>query len=156
MRSHSPEKIILLFFFLVVAAIGYSQDVASASDFSSIEAILQDNQKGTGQVAITLESFAGKNVKRVSQLASRAEIWLGNQRLTTLFADSPSVVKQKRRILFPFKPIKLPAGYYFLTARLYRRGSFFAREKHHDISFQVGIRPGKIVKIYKSIPFFVW
>ncbi|MGM0598236.1 MAG: hypothetical protein ACQETH_00345 [Candidatus Rifleibacteriota bacterium] len=156
MRLDNLIKIFFVFLFLLVASTSYCQKVASFSDFSDISSILDDTKKGVGKVAITLESFAGKNVKRVSQLAQRAEIWLGNKRLATLFDDSASVIKEKRRILFSFRPIRLPVGYYSLTARLYRRGSFYAREKHHDVNFQVGIHPGKIVKIYKSIPFFVW
>ena len=156
MKSEIHIKIILIFIFCLAVLPIYSQKIASFTNFSDIEAAINNSKSGIGQVAITLESFAGKNVKRISQLAQRAEIWLGNTRLATLFEDSPTVVKQKRRILFSFKPIKLTAGYYILTAKLYRKGSFYAREKHHDISFQVGIHPGKIVKIYKSIPFFVW
>lgn len=111
---------------------------------------------GEGGLAVTLETFAGKNVKRASQLATRVELWLGDKRLASLDKDSQEVVSEKKRRIFIFPEIRLPAGYYFITARLYAHGSLHGRQKWHSETFQVGIHPGKTSRIFKKISFFLW
>ncbi|MDN5279555.1 MAG: hypothetical protein PWR01_3520 [Clostridiales bacterium] len=137
------------------ARVGMTEPDIVAS-FSDVEALLDKIPEGRGKIAVTIESFSGKNAKRVSQVADRVEIWLGAKRLASLDASSPEVVEENRRRIFPFEPIELDAGYYFLTVRMYRKGTFSARNKWNGETFQIGIHPGKIARIHKTIPFFVW
>jgi hypothetical protein len=127
------------------------------ASFSDVEALLERVPQGTGKLLLTVESFSGKNAKRVSQVADRVEIWLGARRIASLDANSPQVVEEgRRRRIFPFPPIELSSGYYFLTVRLYRKGSFSARQKWQGETFQVGIHPGRTTRLHKTIPIFLW
>ncbi len=127
------------------------------ASFSDVEALLEKVPQGTGQLVLTVESFSGKDAKRVSQVADRVEIWLGARRIASLDANSPKVVEEgRRRRIFPFPPIELSSGYHFLTVRLYRKGSFSARQKWDGETFQVGIHPGRTTRLHKTIPIFLW
>ncbi|MBU1107896.1 MAG: hypothetical protein KKB51_14580 [Candidatus Riflebacteria bacterium] len=109
---------------------------------------------GRGRLTVSIESFKGANLRRVSQLADRVEIWLGDKRLAALNHSDIEVVKEKNRRIFLFPEISLNNGYYFLTVRLYSQASLYGRDKWHGEIFQVGIHPDKISRVYKKIPFF--
>ncbi|GAB4282105.1 MAG: hypothetical protein Kow0029_27500 [Candidatus Rifleibacteriota bacterium] len=141
--------------FVLCSATVWSQIDVVAS-FSDIEARLNNIPEKNGQVVITIESFSGKNAKRISQLADRVEIWLGSKRIASMDSSAREVVDEGRRRLFPFPPIEMKPGYYFLTARLFRKGTLSARHKWKGETFQVGIHPGQISRVHKIVPFFVW
>lgn len=146
---------VALFFavFLSLSAFA-SPDIAS---FSDVEALLDRVPAGRGSLVLTVESFSGKNPKRISQVADRVEVWLGARRIASMDAESEeSVIDGHRRTVFPLPAIDLEAGYYFITVRLYRRGSFSARSKWQGETFQIGIHPGRVTRIHKSIPIFLW
>ena len=126
------------------------------ASFSDVEALLDQIEQGRGKLILSIESYSGKNAKRVSQLADRVEIWLGKKRIASMDASSGEVVDEGRRRIFPFAPIELEKGYYFITVRLYRKGTFSARQKWNGETFQVGIHPGKTTRLQKSIPIFLW
>lgn len=144
----------ILLFFTPCIIVALPEVVAS---FSDIEVLFEKLPQGIGTLLLTVETFSGKNLKRVSQLADRVEIWLGARRIASLDAESPQVVKEgRRRRIFPFPPIELSCGYYFLTVRLYKKGLFSARQKWHGETFQVGIHPGSTTRLHKTIPIFLW
>ncbi|MFZ5949063.1 MAG: hypothetical protein ACOYXC_00040 [Candidatus Rifleibacteriota bacterium] len=155
MQKNSLKSFFLFLLMLLVSAIIHASPDIVAS-FSDVEELIQTSPAGKGKLVLTIESFAGKDVKRVSQLADRVEIWLGARRIASMNATDENVVTEKRRRLFPFDAIELPVGYYFITVRLYRQGSFYARDKWDGETFQVGIHSGKITRLQKSIPIFLW
>jgi hypothetical protein len=125
------------------------------ASYSDLENQL-DMPQGRGKLSITVESFAGMNVKRASCKVGRAEIWLGARRLASMPANDADVVDEGKRRLFVFPLIELEAGYYFITIRLYGPGTLSARQKWNGITFQVGIHPQKVSRVHKTIPVFLW
>lgn len=123
---------------------------------SSPVADLPDPVKGAGDLSLTIESFAGGNPKRISQLAQRVEVWLGDRRLASLNQDAPEVVNENRRRLFIFPDIRLPHGFYFITVRCYGPAALYGRQKWHGETFQVGIHPDKTTRVTRRITFFHW
>lgn len=109
---------------------------------------------GSGRLTISIESFKGANPRRISQLADRVEVWLGDKRLAALNYSDPEVVNEKHRRIFLFPEINLDCGYYFITVRLYSPAALYGRDKWHGETFQVGIHPDKTSRVYKKIPFF--
>lgn len=112
--------------------------------------------RGKGKLSISIETFNGENPKRVGQIAERAELWLGDKRISSLNKDDSEVVSEKNRRIFIFPEIELDNGYYFITVRLYSPGAFHGRQKSYEQTFQVGIHPDKSCKVYKKMPFFHW
>lgn len=152
----SPRLLLLLTGFILATRMIFALPDVVAS-FSDVEALLQKTPQGSGHLVLTVESFSGKNFKRVSQVADRVEIWLGARRIASMDATSPEVVEEgRRRRIFPFPPLEFACGYYFITVRLYRKGSFSARDKWEGETFQVGIQPGRITRLHKTIPIFLW
>ncbi len=146
-------KIMLACCLVLPVAINASPQLIAS--YSDIENQLEMSQ-GSGKLAITVESFAGMNVKRASHKAQRAEIWLGAKRLASMQADDANVVDEGDRRLFVFPLIELNAGYYFITIRLYGPGVLSARQKWNGTTFQVGIHPLKVSRVHKVIPAFLW
>lgn len=148
----------------------YSDEIASAgSTASSVASLpfsyelpsapvveLPDPVKGNGDLSLTIESFAGGNPKRISQVAQRVEVWLGDRRLASLNQDDPEVVTENRRRLFVFPNIRLPQGFYFITVRCYGPAALYGRQKWHGETFQVGIHPDKTSRVSRRITFFHW
>jgi hypothetical protein len=158
MRIFPVAGIILLM--MAIPRCGISQIPVSESVVASaaVEVIeeLPDPVSGEGQVAFTIETFSGENPKRISRLAHRVELWLGDRRLAALNAGDPEVVEEKNRRLFVFPAIKLPHGYYFITARCHGSAFLFGRDKWHGETFQVGIHPDATSRVYRKISFFHW
>jgi len=119
-----------------------------------LEKVLPEPVVGRGRLAVSIESFKGANLRRVSQLADRVEIWLGDKRLAALNQSDPEVVKEKNRSIFLFPEISLNNGYYFITVRLYGSAALYGRDKWHGEIFQVGIHPDKTSRVYKKVAFF--
>ncbi len=111
---------------------------------------------GKGKLSVSIETFSGENPKRVGQLADRAELWLGYQRLASLNRDFDEVDSERNRRVFNFPEIVMHSGYYFITVRLYSPGALHGRQKSHEQTFQVGIHPDRISRVYKKMPFFHW
>ncbi len=109
---------------------------------------------GPGQLSVSIESFTGGNPRRISLMADRIEIWLGDHRLASLSYSDPEVVCERNRRIFLFPEISLENGYYFITARLYSHATLYGRDKWHGETFQVGIHPDKTSRVYKKIAFF--
>lgn len=149
-------KIYLLSLFSLIFLLPALAKPDLVASFSDVEALLDQMPKGKGKVVITIESFSGKNAKRISQLADRVEIWLGAKRIASMDASSQETVDERRRRIFPFPAFELEAGYYFFTVRLYRKGALFSRAKWNGDIFQLGVHPGKVSRIHKTIPFFLW
>lgn len=114
------------------------------------------NKVETGKLSVVIESFAAKNIKFASQVAKKVEIWIGNRCVGRLTKDSNAVTLDKGMRFFSFPLIELKTGYYFITVRLYKRGWVSGKTKYEKKTFQVGIHSGKITKIYKKIPIFLW
>lgn len=110
--------------------------------------------KGRGRLSVAIESFAGANPRRISRMADRVEIWLGDHRIASLNYTDPEVVREKNRRIFLFPEISLGNGYYFITARLYSHATLYGRDKWHGETFQIGIHPDKISRVYKKVAFF--
>jgi hypothetical protein len=117
---------------------------------------LPDPVRGKGELSVTIESYSGINPKRASQLADRAELWVGDRRIAALDLDSTDIDSEKNRRIFKFPEITLESGYYFITLRLYSQGALHGRHKSFEKTFQVGIHPDRVSRIYKKIPFFHW
>jgi len=115
---------------------------------------LPEPVRGEGRLSVSIESFKGGNPKRISRLADRVEIWLGDHRLASLNYTDPEVVKEKNRRIFLFPELELMNGYYFITVRLYSSAVFYGRDKWHGETFQVGIHPGRTSRVYKKVAFF--
>ncbi len=118
--------------------------------------IIPDPIEGTGKLSVTVESFAGVNPKRASQVADRAELWLGDHRISALDLNFLETTGENSRRLFQFPEITLKSGYYFVTLRLYSPGALHGRRKSYEKTFQVGIHPERVSKINKKVPFFHW
>ena len=110
--------------------------------------------RGDGKLSISIESFKGGNPKRISLLADRVEVWLGDHRLASLNYTDPEVVKEQNRRIFLFPELNLANGYYFITVRLYSSSAFYGRDKWHGETFQVGIHPGRTARVYRKVAFF--
>jgi len=115
---------------------------------------LPEPQRGEGKLSISIESFKGANPKRISRLAERVEIWLGDHRLASMNYTDPEVVREKNRRIFLFPELKFANGYYFITVRLYSSAAFYGRDKWHGETFQVGIHPGRTSRVYRKVAFF--
>lgn len=144
------RKSYFIILFVIVASSLFAKDNPSA------KVVFPNLEKKRGMLSLIVESYASKNVKFTSQLAEKAELWLGDICLAKLTKASSDVVSEKRRRIFPFPAIKLAPGYYFVTVRLYKKGWVSGRSKWKGETFQIGIHPGKICKIYKKIPFLLW
>lgn len=127
-------------------------DPATAS--ADLKQSLPEPFVGVGRLAISIESFKGANPKRISQLADRVEIWLGDKRLAALNHTDPEVVTEKNRRIFLFPELSFVNGYYFVTVRLYSHAALYGRDKWHGETFQVGIHPDKTSRVYKKVAFF--
>jgi len=165
MRVRHPQ--ILLLLSLCLASLPASGQIATPSELTpaflrepeprqTTPVDIPDPVTGTGRLSITIESFGGENPKRISQLADRVELWLGDKRLASLNHDFDEVVSERNRRVFYFPEIEMPAGYYFITVRLYSPGALHGRQKSHEQTFQVGIHPDKTSRVYKKMPFFHW
>ncbi|HNX77381.1 MAG TPA: hypothetical protein PLM07_02735 [Candidatus Rifleibacterium sp.] len=163
--SGSLLLMLLLVFFMPVAA--QAQTVATSSELTPAflrgsdtiplpPVVIPDPVSGKGRLSITIETFSGENPKRVAQHAIRAELWLGDHRIASLNEDEENVSSEKDRRIFNFPEIEMAYGYYFITVRLYSRGDLHGRRKSHEQTFQVGIHPGRISRVYKKMPFFHW
>jgi hypothetical protein len=126
----------------------------SSAVTSSTAALLPEPVLGDGRLSISIESFKGANPRRISRLADRVEVWLGDRRLASLDHTAPEVVKEKNRRIFLFPELTLANGYYFVTVRLYSHAVFYGRDKWHGETFQVGIHPERTSRVYKKIAFF--
>ncbi|PKL46360.1 MAG: hypothetical protein CVV42_16730 [Candidatus Riflebacteria bacterium HGW-Riflebacteria-2] len=126
-----------------------AQEVASQSAEG-----LPEPLRGEGKLSISIESFKGGNPKRISRLADRVEIWLGDHRLASLNHADPEVVREKNRRIFLFPELHLTNGYYFITVRLYSTATLYGRDKWHGETFQVGIHPGRTARVYRKVAFF--
>lgn len=111
---------------------------------------------GKGRLSVSIETFSGGDPKRIAQQAGRVELWLGDLRLASLNEDFDEVNREKNRRVFNFPDIEMECGYYFITVRLYSPGDLHGRRKSHEQTFQVGIHPDRISRIYKKMPFFHW
>ncbi|NLF96000.1 MAG: hypothetical protein GX569_04615 [Candidatus Riflebacteria bacterium] len=115
---------------------------------------LPEPRHGEGKLSISIESFKGANPKRISRLAERVEIWLGDKRLASLNSSDPEVVREKNRRIFLFPELEFASGYYFITVRLYSSAVLYGRDKWHGETFQVGIHPGRTSRVYRKVAFF--
>lgn len=165
MRVRHPQ--ILLLLSLCLASLPVAGQIATPSELTPTflrepeprqtnPVEIPDPVTGTGRLSITIESFGGENPKRISQLADRVELWLGDKRLASLNHDFDEVVSERNRRVFYFPEIEMPVGYYFITVRLYSPGALHGRQKSHEQTFQVGIHPEKTSRVYKKMPFFHW
>ena len=131
-----------------------AQPAATATPAISPGQALPEPVVGTGRLAVSIESFKGANPKRISRLADRVEIWLGDKRLASLNHVDPEVVNEKNRRIFLFPELSLANGYYFITVRLYSSAALYGRDKWHGETFQVGIHPDKTSRVYNRVAFF--
>lgn len=89
-------------------------------------------------------------------MADRVEIWHGDTLLAMVANGSPKVKNSRHCRVFNFPRIPLPAGFHFVTIRVYAEG-FFSRDiKWKGRTFQIGIQKGRTTWIKKVFPFFVW
>ncbi len=147
----------LLLCLITVGLTASEQDYAmTASQSQAFEVHLDEPVKGNGLLDVSIESFTGKNPKRITQIADRVELWLGQRRLASLNKGDQGVVEEKTRRIFVFSGISLPHGYYIVSARAYSPAVFYGRNKWHEERFQVGIHPGKTSRVYRKIKFFHW
>lgn len=166
-----PLRLALMLIFFLTPCFCRAQSIATSSDltpsflrnaasdtsmqaFTTVE--LPDPVSGKGHLSVSIETFSARNPKRVAQHAVRAELWLGDHRLASLNDDLAQVDNEKNRRVFNFPDIEMASGYYFITVRLYSHGDLHGRRKSHEQTFQIGIHPDRISRVYKKMPFFHW
>ena len=159
--------LLLLFTGLFMPVAAYEQAVATSSELTPVFlrgsdtiplplVVIPEPVSGKGRLSITIETFTGENPKRIAQHAIRAELWLGDHRLASLNEDEENVSSEKNRRIFNFPELEMAYGYYFITVRLYSRGGWHGRRKSHEQTFQVGVHPDRLSRVYKIMPFFHW
>ena len=109
-----------------------------------------------GALELVVETVRERTPNRISMMATRVEVWRGDHPLSILTKGDDGVDEEFRRRRFRFPPIPLPKGYHFITVRAYAEGPISRDQKWKGDTFQVGIDPGKTVKITRNVSFFVW
>lgn len=136
---------VIFFTVLFVSCLALS---AKSSDFFE--------ERSYGKLQIELRSKSQTNIKAVSYLAERVELWWGNNRLLSATKDSLGVIKDHGLRIFTLPEIKLEPGYYILELKLFRPGTIHGQKKYAIYRFQTGIRAGKTSKVSKTVRFFLW
>jgi hypothetical protein len=122
----------------------------------SLPALFPDPIRGVGTLTVVIESVQERTPRQRSILATRAEIWLRDRRLASLMKGEPGVAEARHRRTFSFPPLSLPAGYHFLTLRVYAEGWVSRDKKWKGLTVQVGVHPGQTTTLIRNVPFHVW
>ena len=105
---------------------------------------------------LTIETIQERTPRQCSLLAHRIELWWRDQRLRSLQIGDEGVETFFHRRVFCFPPIQMPAGYHFVTVRVYGVGWVSTNAKWKGRTIQVGIHADGVTKLEKRVPFYVW
>lgn len=167
LRWWSFFSILLFTFFLVIPCAAPGQDISfddllNASSAPDIPVLatattpLAPPPQPPGSFELTVETVRERTPNRIAMMAVRVEVWRGDRPLACLEKGDAGVEEEFRRRRFTFPPISLPKGYHFITVRAFAEGPISREKKWKGDTFQIGIEPGKTVKVTRTVSFFVW
>ena len=110
----------------------------------------------SGRLLVSIRTVHQATPKAISKAALRCEVWLAGELLAAVAAGDPGARDTRDGRLFTFPPLELPVGYHHVEIRLVARGGFSNDEKHKRRVIQVGIHPGQVTVLERTVPFFVW